>query len=108
MRIVRRWLCAALTRFFTTTPAGRYAGLDTAVDCVDWLGAFRFVSPACGAAVPHAELSTHLDQLAAQLSVDQGQNSLAAGLSDPRFSKPYSGHYWQIDLRGKVVAKLRA
>lgn len=40
----------------------------------------------------HAELNTHLDQLAAHLAVDQtGQVSLSAAQSDPRFNKPYSG-----------------
>ena len=57
----------------------------------------------------HAELSTHLDQLAAQLSVDsQGKISLAAGLSDPRFSKPYSGHYWQIDRLGQSGSEVES
>ena len=51
----------------------------------------------------HAELSTHLDQLAAHLAVDQqGQPSLTAAQSDPRFSKPYSGLYWQIDRIDKA------
>ena len=46
----------------------------------------------------HAELKTHLDQLTAHLTVDaQGQPKLALALSDPRFSLPYSGLYWQID-----------
>jgi signal transduction histidine kinase len=46
----------------------------------------------------HAELRTHLDQLTAQLSVDdQGRPQLAVPLSDPRLSRPYSGYYWQID-----------
>ena len=46
----------------------------------------------------HAELNNHLDQLAVHLLVDQtGQLSLSTAQSDPRFSKPYSGLYWQID-----------
>ena len=49
----------------------------------------------------HAELNTHLDQLAAHLVLDQaGQPVLSAAQSDPRFSKPYSGIYWQIDRMG--------
>lgn len=49
----------------------------------------------------HAELNTHLDQLAAHLVVDHdGQPSLSVAQSDPRFSKPYSGIYWQIDRVG--------
>jgi signal transduction histidine kinase len=46
----------------------------------------------------HAELKTHLDQLAANLVLyDKGQPALSTPLSDPRLSKPYSGLYWQID-----------
>jgi signal transduction histidine kinase len=46
----------------------------------------------------HAELKTHLDQLTAQLTLDdKGQPTLALPLSDPRLSRPYSGCYWQID-----------
>ncbi|MFZ4537649.1 sensor histidine kinase [Propionivibrio sp.] len=46
----------------------------------------------------HAELNTHLDQLAAHLVVDQsGQPALSVAQSEPRFSRPYSGIYWQID-----------
>ena len=46
----------------------------------------------------HAELRTHLDQLTAQLTLDdQGRPQLTLPLSDPRLSRPYSGFYWQID-----------
>ncbi len=46
----------------------------------------------------HAELKTHLDQLAANLVVnEQGEPSLSAPLSDPRLARPYSGLYWQVD-----------
>lgn len=46
----------------------------------------------------HVELSTHLDQLAARLAVDvDGPPRLDMVLSDPRFERPYSGLYWQID-----------
>ncbi len=46
----------------------------------------------------HAELKTHLDQLAAQITIN-GKNrpELAQPLSDPRFNRPYAGIYWQID-----------
>ena len=51
----------------------------------------------------HAELKTHLDQLAAHLVFEQdGRVSLSAAQSDPRFSKPYSGVYWQIDQVGQA------
>ncbi len=46
-----------------------------------------------------AELVTHLNQLAAHLAIDaEGRPSLGAVLSDPRFARPYSGLYWQIDV----------
>ena len=46
-----------------------------------------------------AELVTHLNQLAANLAMDaNGQPALRAALSDPRFARPYSGLYWQIDV----------
>ena len=48
-----------------------------------------------------AELATHLNQLAANLAIDAGgQPALRAVLSDPRFARPYSGLYWQIDVLG--------
>lgn len=53
----------------------------------------------------HAELRTHLDQLTAQLSLDaQGRLQLTLPLSDPRFARPYSGYYWQVDEVGEGVA----
>jgi signal transduction histidine kinase len=46
----------------------------------------------------HAELKTHLDQLTAQLALDdQGRPTLAMPLSDPRLNRPFAGLYWQID-----------
>lgn len=51
------------------------------------------------------ELVTHLNQLAAQLAVDaEGQPGLRTALSDPRFARPYSGLYWQIDRVGEEGA----
>lgn len=45
-----------------------------------------------------AELGIHLDQLTTQLTVTpQGQPQLTLPLSEPRFGRPYSGYYWQID-----------
>ncbi|EMA2436568.1 ATP-binding protein [Vibrio parahaemolyticus] len=42
-----------------------------------------------------SQLSIFMDEIAAQLEVDHtGHLSLAAQLSDPRFSRPYSGLYW--------------
>jgi len=52
----------------------------------------------------HAELRTHLDQLTAQLTLDeQGRPRLSLPLSDPRMSRPYSGSYWQVDLVSDTV-----
>jgi signal transduction histidine kinase len=57
----------------------------------------------------HAELRTHLDQLTAQLSLDaQGRPLLAMPLSDPRFARPYSGYYWQVDEASEAVPAARA
>ncbi|HUH59226.1 MAG TPA: sensor histidine kinase [Candidimonas sp.] len=46
----------------------------------------------------HAELKTHLDQLTAAIVVgDTGDVLAPTPLSDPRFGKPFSGLYWQVD-----------
>ncbi|HJV75679.1 MAG TPA: sensor histidine kinase [Noviherbaspirillum sp.] len=45
-----------------------------------------------------AELKIHLDQLTANLALDEtGRPSVTMPLSDPRLSRPFSGLYWQID-----------
>lgn len=45
-----------------------------------------------------AELKIQLDQLTAALTIDAaGKPSVPSPLSDPRFDKPYSRLYWQID-----------
>lgn len=54
-----------------------------------------------------AELSHHLDQLAARIeSGADGRPLVAQGLSDPRFERPLSGLYWQVD--GPAGALLRS
>lgn len=46
----------------------------------------------------YVELGTHLNQLAAHLRFDPSDRpQLALNLSDPRFTRPYSGLYWQVD-----------
>ena len=46
----------------------------------------------------HAELATHLNQLAANLEINAaGQPEVSHVLSDPRLERPYSGLYWQVD-----------
>lgn len=48
-----------------------------------------------------AALTAQLDQVTARLEFDvSGRPQLdAASLSDPRWSRPYSGLYWQVDAR---------
>ncbi|WP_345797143.1 sensor histidine kinase [Castellaniella sp. MT123] len=59
-----------------------------------------------------SELNIHLDQLTAQLQIsDDGQVSLASPPSDPRFTHPYSGLYWQISVpaqNGRPAEQLRS
>ncbi|KAA0592374.1 signal transduction histidine kinase [Azospirillum lipoferum] len=44
-----------------------------------------------------AELTNHLEQLAAVLEIDaDGRPALRQPLSDPRFRRPLSGLYWQV------------
>ncbi len=45
-----------------------------------------------------AELANHLNQLAAQLAFDaDGSPTIKTTMSDPRFVRPRSGLYWQVD-----------
>ncbi len=45
-----------------------------------------------------AQLVQQLDQITARLDVnEQGQVQIGGGLSDPRWDRPYSGLYWQLD-----------
>lgn len=48
-----------------------------------------------------SELQAHLEQLTARLEFNpQGQPVVdVATLTDPRWQKPYSGRYWQVDVR---------
>ena len=45
-----------------------------------------------------AELATHLDQLLANLQETGGAVRLMRPMTDPRFERPYSALYWQVDL----------
>ena len=47
-----------------------------------------------------AELETHLDQLTAMLgtAAPDGRLRLVGELSDPRFRRPLSGLYWQVEV----------
>jgi len=44
------------------------------------------------------ELSGQLDQVIAGLDLLDGQVVMATAPADTRFTPPYSGHYWQVDL----------
>lgn len=52
-------------------------------------------------------LTTQLDQLTARLEVnDAGQPEIdPAALTDPRWSRPYSGLYWQVDAAGDAAVR---
>ena len=51
-----------------------------------------------------AELDAHLNQLTAAFEVlPDGSGRLALPLSDPRFARPYSGLYWQVDAAGSAA-----
>ncbi len=55
-----------------------------------------------------AMLEVHLNQLSASFEVnDQGQPFISSSLSDPRFTQPLSGLYWQVSDQ-QYVAVLRS
>ncbi len=55
------------------------------------------------------ELAGHLDQLAANLGLDEQQRPvLERPLSDPRFQRPLSGLYWQVLVEGKATIRSRS
>jgi signal transduction histidine kinase len=52
------------------------------------------------------ELYVHLDELQGLMELnDQGQFGLQRPLSDPRYIKPLSGFYWEIQKGDKVLAR---
>lgn len=52
------------------------------------------------------ELYVHLDELQGLMELDdKGQFSLQRPLSDPRYIKPLSGFYWEIQKGGKVLSR---
>ncbi len=54
-------------------------------------------------------LSQQLDQLAAHLIVkDDNTPGLDADLSDPRYQRPLSGLYWEVDEEGKAPLRSRS
>ncbi|MDD3444557.1 MAG: sensor histidine kinase [Zavarzinia sp.] len=55
------------------------------------------------------ELQHHLDQIAANVDLDgAGQVILRVPLSDPRFQRPLSGLYWQVQRDGRPVLRSRS
>ena len=50
------------------------------------------------------ELDNHLRQIAAMIEpTPEGKFAVAGALADPRFERPFSGLYWQIEEDGKVI-----
>jgi signal transduction histidine kinase len=55
------------------------------------------------------ELTTHFEQLVSGLSFDaQGKLQSTARLSDPRFTQPQGGMYWQVDEKGQPSLRSRS
>lgn len=56
-----------------------------------------------------AELATHLDQLLASLQTGpDGRFTLSRPMADPRFERPYSTLYWQVDGPGGTMLRSRS
>ena len=52
------------------------------------------------------ELQEHLDELEGLMEIDDnGKASLQRALSDPRFSIPLSGYYWELQQDGRILAR---
>lgn len=49
------------------------------------------------------ETSSQLDQLLSGLDSVNGNVAMVTELADVRFTQPYSGYYWQIDLPGRTL-----
>jgi signal transduction histidine kinase len=55
------------------------------------------------------ELTMHLDQLLANVSLNGDQKvQVQSALSDPRFEQPGGGLYWQIDVAGQASLRSRS
>jgi len=55
------------------------------------------------------ELSVYVKQLASALEIDpNGKPSLAIHLAEPRFQRPLSGLYWQIESQNAIVLRSRS
>lgn len=55
-----------------------------------------------------AGIASHLDQLAAVAEWGAAGPALRHDLADPRFQRPYSGLYWQVELDGRAVLRSRS
>ncbi|MCL9781935.1 ATP-binding protein [Vibrio sp. S4M6] len=54
-----------------------------------------------------SQLSLYMDQIVANIEVKNGKIALTTRLSDPRFTRPYSGLYWSITT-GKQTLRSRS
>lgn len=50
-----------------------------------------------------AEMSAQIDLVLAGIDLVDGQIAMATPPSDPRFSQPYSGYYWQVILPSRTL-----
>lgn len=56
-----------------------------------------------------AELATHLNQLLANAQIGSGGTlTLSHPMTDPRFERPYSAFYWQVDGPGGTMLRSRS
>ncbi len=55
-----------------------------------------------------AELSVHLQQLIAGIALADGKVTIAKPPTEPRFERPLSGLYWQVDLPDGTVLRSRS
>ena len=52
------------------------------------------------------ELHEHLDELEGVMALDEGAKvRMERALSDPRFSMPLSGYYWEVQQNGDIAAR---
>jgi signal transduction histidine kinase len=52
------------------------------------------------------ELHEHLDELEGVMALDEGGKiRMERALSDPRFSRPLSGYYWEVQQNGAIAAR---
>lgn len=85
------------------------AALGIVLSLIVASAAFLYTFQLYAADVARRELENDFVQLAANLRIDDGSKIVVQGtLSDPRFERPYSGLYWQIDEVGQDPVRSRS